>query len=50
MSMPSGFSKAGLPLAVQIVGRPFEDDLVLQIGATLEKELGLHSKRPALAA
>ena len=50
MSMPSGFSSTGLPLSVQIVGRPFEDDLVLQIGAALEKLLGLNDKRPALAA
>ena len=30
ISVPIGFSESGLPLAGQITGRPFEDDLVLR--------------------
>jgi aspartyl-tRNA(Asn)/glutamyl-tRNA(Gln) amidotransferase subunit A len=49
LSMPAGFTASKLPLAVQIVGRPFEDPLVLRIGAALEKALALTSIRPAMA-
>jgi aspartyl-tRNA(Asn)/glutamyl-tRNA(Gln) amidotransferase subunit A len=49
MSMPAGFSASGLPLSVQIVGRPFDEPMVLRIGATLERLLGLTGLRPALA-
>lgn len=49
MSMPTGFSASGLPLSLQIVGRPFDEAMVLRIGASLEKMLALTGIRPALA-
>ena len=39
----------GLPLSLQIGGRPFEDALVLQIGDALERTLGTRTRRPALS-
>jgi aspartyl-tRNA(Asn)/glutamyl-tRNA(Gln) amidotransferase subunit A len=48
MSVPTGFSRSGLPLSMQIVGRPFDEPTVLRIGAALEKALGLTTHRPAL--
>jgi aspartyl-tRNA(Asn)/glutamyl-tRNA(Gln) amidotransferase subunit A len=48
MSIPTGFSKSGLPLSMQIVGRPFDEPTVLRIGAALEKALGLTAHRPAV--
>jgi len=39
LSVPSGFSTDGLPTAVQIVGRRFDDPTVLRIGAALEAAL-----------
>jgi len=48
MSVPTGFSKAGLPLSMQIVGRPFDEPTVLRIGAALERALGLLDTWPAL--
>ena len=50
MSVPTGFSKEGLPLSMQIVGRPFDEPMVLRIGAALERALGLVDKWPGLAA
>jgi len=50
MSMPAGFSASGLPLSVQIVGRPFDEPTVLRIGASLEHALALTGLRPATAA
>ena len=37
LTVRCGFSSAGLPIAVQIAGRPFEEARVLAIGAALER-------------
>ena len=50
LSMPAGFSASGLPLSVQIVGRPFDEPTVLRIGAQIETALALTGLRPATAA
>ena len=49
LALVSGFSAGGLPLSIQIVGRPYEDDRVLSIGARLEEALGFVGRRPAIA-
>jgi len=49
MSVPTGLSATGLPLSVQIVGRAFDEQMVLRIGAALEAATGMTAKRPALA-
>jgi amidase len=38
--VPVGFSAEGLPIGVQIVGRPWEEEQVLAVAAELEKEGG----------
>ncbi len=38
--VPVGQSPDGLPIGVQIVGRPFEDELVLSVAAKIEQALG----------
>jgi Asp-tRNA(Asn)/Glu-tRNA(Gln) amidotransferase A subunit family amidase len=38
--VPAGRSEEGLPIGVQIVGRPFEEELVLAVAASIERELG----------
>ena len=48
LSICNGFSQTGLPLALQIGGRPFEDALVLKVGNALEKTLGTRNRRPTL--
>lgn len=50
LSICNGFSQTGLPLALQIGGRPFEDALVLKVGDALERALGTRARRPVLAA
>ncbi|SRR5579875_3599253 len=40
ISVPSGLSRAGLPIAVQIVGRAFDEGRVLQIAGAFERERG----------
>jgi Asp-tRNA(Asn)/Glu-tRNA(Gln) amidotransferase A subunit family amidase len=46
LSVPSGFTRAGLPTGLQIVGRRYDDAVVLRIGAALEEALGWRSWRP----
>ena len=49
LSVCNGFTTKGLPLALQIGGRPFEDALVLQVGDALERALGTRGRRPVVA-
>jgi Asp-tRNA(Asn)/Glu-tRNA(Gln) amidotransferase A subunit family amidase len=37
LSVPMGYSADGLPLGMQIIGRRFEDDVVLRVGAAWER-------------
>ncbi|WP_159995153.1 amidase [Roseomonas sp. 18066] len=48
LSVCSGFTGNGLPLSMQIVGRPFEDALVLKLGDAFEKATAFRDVRPAL--
>jgi aspartyl-tRNA(Asn)/glutamyl-tRNA(Gln) amidotransferase subunit A len=43
-----GFSKSGLPLPMQIVGRPFDDATVLRAGHAYERATGWRDRRPKL--
>ena len=49
LSVCSGFSRDGLPLSMQIVGRHFEDHRVLKVGHAFETASGLRKRRPSLA-
>ncbi|TQF76367.1 amidase [Elioraea sp. Yellowstone] len=44
----SGFAANGLPLGLQIVGRPFDDAGVLRLGRAVEEAAGTRARRPAL--
>jgi aspartyl-tRNA(Asn)/glutamyl-tRNA(Gln) amidotransferase subunit A len=46
----SGFGSAGLPVSVQIVGKPFQDAMVLRVGDAFEKATDSRGKRPTLVA
>ena len=46
--VPVGQSPEGLPIGVQIVGRPWEEEQVLSVAAALEKECG-PSQRPPIS-
>jgi len=39
-SLPISFSNEGLPIGVQIIGRPFEEELVLAVAEVLEQSRG----------
>jgi Asp-tRNA(Asn)/Glu-tRNA(Gln) amidotransferase A subunit family amidase len=44
--VPMGYSAEGLPIGVQIVGRPWEEEVVLAVAARLEKANGGKFKPP----
>ena len=46
--VPVGQSPEGLPIGVQIVGRPWEEELVLAVAAEVERECGGFRKPPAV--
>ena len=48
-SVPAGWSDEGLPLAVQIVGRPNDEETLLSLGAQIERERPWADRRPPLA-
>jgi amidase len=48
VSIPSGLTDDGLPVAVQLVGRPNGDGLLLQVAAQLERVLDWPARRPTL--
>lgn len=47
-SVPIALSNEGLPMGVQIIGRPFEDELVLAVAAALEHSRGPWQSPPLL--
>jgi amidase len=47
-SVPAGFSADGLPLAVQIVGRPHDEATLLSLAAQLEEARPWAARRPPL--
>ncbi|MFC1610169.1 Asp-tRNA(Asn)/Glu-tRNA(Gln) amidotransferase subunit GatA [Myxococcota bacterium] len=47
MSMPCGFSDAGLPIGLQILGPEWSEPLLLRIARAYEREHDWHTRRPA---
>lgn len=41
ISVPAGFSKEGLPLGLQIIGRSFDEETVLRAGQVIEDAAGI---------
>ena len=48
VTVPAGSSSTGLPIGIQIIGRPLEEDVILSAAAIVEEALG-GWKRPALS-
>ncbi len=50
ISVPCGFTAAGLPVGLQIVGRHHDDFGILQLAHAFEQATGFGARRPAVAA
>jgi aspartyl-tRNA(Asn)/glutamyl-tRNA(Gln) amidotransferase subunit A len=49
LALPCGFTDEGLPIGLQIIGRPWQESLVLQAGQAYEQAAGCHLRRPSLS-
>ena len=48
LSLPCGAAPDGRPLAMQLVGRPFDEATLLRLGHAYERATAWHRRRPAL--
>jgi aspartyl-tRNA(Asn)/glutamyl-tRNA(Gln) amidotransferase subunit A len=48
LALPNGFGRNGLPLGMQILGRPFGETTILRIGHAYERATEWHTRRPHL--
>src|SRR5271168_3795104 len=46
ISVPSGLDAQGLPLGLQLIGRPFEEETLFALGAVIEKAAGTFQPEP----
>jgi aspartyl-tRNA(Asn)/glutamyl-tRNA(Gln) amidotransferase subunit A len=49
LSVPAGFSRSGLPLAIQLAGAPFTEALLYRVAHAYEQAAGWTARHPALA-
>lgn len=50
LALPCGFTRSGLPVSLQIVGRAYEEARVLRIGWAFENATDWHARRPRMPA
>jgi aspartyl-tRNA(Asn)/glutamyl-tRNA(Gln) amidotransferase subunit A len=48
ISINCGFTKSGLPIGLQIIGKPFDEETVLKVAHAYEQATGWHTQRPRL--
>jgi aspartyl-tRNA(Asn)/glutamyl-tRNA(Gln) amidotransferase subunit A len=49
ISVPCGFTKAGLPIGLQLVGRPFDEAILFRAAAGYESATDWHNRTPPIA-
>jgi aspartyl-tRNA(Asn)/glutamyl-tRNA(Gln) amidotransferase subunit A len=48
MSIPCGFTSTGLPIGLQIAGRPFDEATVLRVAHAYEQHTDWHRRQPSI--
>ncbi len=48
ISIPCGFTSAGLPIGLQLMGRPFDEETLFRAAHAFEQETKFYQKRPVL--
>ena len=48
ISLPCGFSKAGMPIGLQLIGRAFEEETMLRAAHAYEQSAQWHQKKPPI--
>jgi aspartyl-tRNA(Asn)/glutamyl-tRNA(Gln) amidotransferase subunit A len=46
ISIPCGFSRDGLPIGLQLIGRPFEEETILRAAYAFEQSTQWRTKKP----
>jgi aspartyl-tRNA(Asn)/glutamyl-tRNA(Gln) amidotransferase subunit A len=48
ISVPCGFTSAGLPIGLQIIGKPFDEETILRMAYAFEQNTDYHRRKPPL--
>jgi aspartyl-tRNA(Asn)/glutamyl-tRNA(Gln) amidotransferase subunit A len=48
LAVPCGFDPDGLPIGMQVIGRPFDEVTLFRLGAAFQEATGYHQHRPQL--
>ena len=48
LSVPCGFTTTGLPIGLQLAGRPFDESTVFRVGHAYEQQTDWHLRRPKI--
>jgi aspartyl-tRNA(Asn)/glutamyl-tRNA(Gln) amidotransferase subunit A len=48
LSLPCGFTASGLPVGLQLLGKPFDEATLLRVARAYEREHDWCSRRPQL--
>ena len=48
LSVPCGFTKEGLPIGLQVLGRPFDEGTLFRVGGAYQQATDWHARRPKL--
>jgi len=48
LSVPCGFDDDGLPIGMQVIGRPFDETMLFRVGAAFQEATAFHTRAPAL--
>jgi len=48
ISVPCGFAKSGLPIGLQLMGKAFDEEMLLRVSYTYEQNTEWHLKKPNL--
>jgi aspartyl-tRNA(Asn)/glutamyl-tRNA(Gln) amidotransferase subunit A len=46
LNVPCGFDHDGLPIGMQIIGRPFDESTLFRVGAAYQRSTDFHSRSP----
>jgi aspartyl-tRNA(Asn)/glutamyl-tRNA(Gln) amidotransferase subunit A len=46
LSLPCGFTEDGMPIGMQLVGRPFSESTLFRLGHAYETATDWHTRRP----